>query len=190
MARQLVIFMSLALVLSISLPASGTEEFEMVFPHDGLTTEFSNDFGVYARERTHKGNDIFSPKGTPVVAVADGFVVQMRRGTKPGYYLEVRHADGYSTLYIHLNDDEPDTDNGRGGWAMAFAEGLESGDFVQAGQVIGYVGDSGNAENTPSHTHFELHRWGRPINPYPFLADANDAYQVRQAIEAGETVYR
>lgn len=190
MVRRLPVPLSLALVLLIALPAGATQDLEMVFPHQGVTTQFSNDFGVYAKERTHKGSDIFSPKGTEVVAVADGFVVSMGRGAKAGYNIKLRHANGYATLYLHLNDDAPGTDNGRGGWLGAFAEGLEVGDFVQAGQVIAYVGDSGNAENTPSHTHFELHRWGSAIDPYPFLADANDAYQVRQAIDAGDTVYR
>ncbi len=190
MVRRLPAPLLLALVLLIALPAGAAQDLEMVFPHQNLAAEFPDDFGVYVKERTHMGNDIFSPKGTPVVAVADGFVVSMGRGAKAGYNLKIRHADGYSTLYLHLNDDEPETDNGRGGWSGAFAEGLEVGDFVQAGQVIAYVGDSGNAENTPSHTHFELHRWGKAIDPYPFLVDAFDAYQVRQAIDAGETVYR
>lgn len=182
-------FLVVAMALALALPAGATDELEMVFPHDG-PTDFSDDFGVYAQERTHMGNDVFSEKGVPVVAVADGFVVKMRRGTKAGYYIEIRHADGYSSLYLHLNNDTPGTDNGRGGWVAAFAEGLAVGDLVQAGQVIGYVGDSGNAETSPPHTHFELHRWGRAIDPNPYLRDAWAAYEVRQAIEAGETVYR
>ena len=81
----------------------------------------------------------------------------------------IDHADDYSTWYMHLDNDDPGTNNGRGGAAAAFAEGLEVGDYVAAGQVIGYVGNSGNAEGTHHHTHFELRLDNRPIDPYPYL---------------------
>ena len=49
---------------------------------------------------------------------------------------------------------------------------LEEGSFVKAGEIIGFVGDSGNAEHTGSHTHFELHVDGKKVDPYPFLEEA------------------
>ncbi len=72
--------------------------------------------------------------------------------------------------YIHLNNDTPGTDDGLG-WG--FADGISSGVHVTAGQLIGWVGDSGNAEWTASHLHFELHHPDHgSVNPYPHLREA------------------
>ena len=75
---------------------------------------------------------------------------------------------------MHLDNDSPGTDDGSGGAAAAYAEGLEVGDRVVPGQVIGYVGDSGNAEWTGSHLHFELHVGGGPVNPYDAVLEAEE----------------
>jgi murein DD-endopeptidase MepM/ murein hydrolase activator NlpD len=161
-----------SLLAGSAAPAVADEGFEfMYFPHEGIGSDFSNDWGRPrdGGERTHKGTDVFAPKLTPVVAVADGFVTFMGTGKRPGYQVRIRHANGWATWYFHLNNDTPGTDDNRGGPEQAFAEGIEEGMFVTAGTVIGYVGDSGNAEPTPSHTHFELHRNGLAINPYPYL---------------------
>ncbi len=81
--------------------------------------------------------------------------------------MELEHDDGYESWYIHLNNDTPGTDDGLG-WG--FAPGIEQGVHVQAGQLIGYVGDSGNAESSGSHLHFELHGPdGAVLNPYTHL---------------------
>ncbi|NIQ53493.1 MAG: peptidoglycan DD-metalloendopeptidase family protein, partial [Gammaproteobacteria bacterium] len=79
---------------------------------------------------------------------------------------------GWESWYIHLNNDTPGTDDGRAGNGEIFGPGIEEGAFVRAGQVIGYVGDSGNAEGTHPHTHFELYQWGELVDPGPFLVDA------------------
>ena len=81
--------------------------------------------------------------------------------------LELRHDDGYESWYIHLNNDTPGTDDGLG-WG--FAPGIEQGVHVRAGQLIAYVGDSGNAESSGSHLHFELHNPdGDVVNPFTHL---------------------
>ncbi len=118
--------------------------------------------------RTHKGIDIFADKLTPVVAAADG-TVTLVRDTIGGdcCVLRLRHEDGSETLYLHLNNDTPGTDDGLG---YGIAEGITLGASVQAGQVIGFVGDSGNAEDTPPHLHFEYHEpSGAAIDPYVSL---------------------
>lgn len=170
----LVVALFLSSISGSAAPATADEGFEFTyFPHEGLDVDFANDWGrPRDGDRTHKGNDIFSPKLTPVVAVADGFVTFVGTTKRPGNQVRIRHANGWDTWYFHLNNDVPGTDNGKGGAEYAFAEGLKKGDFVAAGSVIGYVGDSGNAEPTPPHTHFELHRGGKAINPYPYLREA------------------
>ena len=172
MVVLLAVVVSFSMTVVRSAPASADEGFEFTyFPHQGLDSEFSNDWGnpLDNGERSHKGNDIFAPKLTPVVAVADGFVTFVGTTDRPGRQVRIRHASGYETFYFHLNNDTPDTDDNRGGAEDAFAPGIEKGLFVTAGTVVGYVGDSGNAEATESHTHFELRRRGVAQNPYEYL---------------------
>ena len=174
--------MALAAVVFASIPtgskapAYADEGFEfMYFPHQGLDVEFSNDWGAPrdGGARSHRGTDIFSPKLTPIVAVADGFITRIGESKRPGQQLRMRHANGWESWYFHLNNDNPGTDDNRaGGGALTFAEGIEEEMFVTAGTVIAYVGDSGNAEHTQPHTHFELHHNGTALNPYPYLRAA------------------
>ena len=176
MTRRISTFALLVVsLLGLAVPAgAGDEDFQFLsFIHDDITTEFSNDWGAgRSGGRAHKGNDVFSPKGTPVLAAADGFVEKLGNGPRSGFYIKLRHADGFDTWYMHLDNDTPGSDDGRGGADAAYAADLQEGDFVEAGQVIGYVGDSGNAERTTPHTHFELHRDGRAINPHDYLEGA------------------
>lgn len=125
--------------------------------------------------RRHHGQDIMSPKMTPLVACFDGVIYLGRGGRKGHYTMSIRGDNGWTANYYHVNNDTPGTDDGNGGDQYAFAPGLESGQRVTAGQFIGYVGDSGNAESTAPHLHFEL--WDRVtggvINAYPSLMAAN-----------------
>jgi len=121
--------------------------------------------------RGHQGTDIMSPKELEVLAVADGTVAGLSDGPRSGYYIRLIHGGGWESWYMHLANDTTGSDDGDGGEATAYAPGLTVGDRVRAGQVIGYVGDSGNAEWAGSHTHFELHIGDRPVNPYPYLVD-------------------
>jgi len=153
---------------------TGTTQFVIkAFPNETSNVRFSDTWGASrSGGRRHTGTDIMSPKGTWVVAVDDGIVERLDWHRLSGWNVMIRHADGWTSHYLHLNNDTAGTDDGEGGEETAFAEGLEVGDFVRAGEVIGFVGDSGNAEESGSHTHFELHVDGKKINPYPLLEEA------------------
>lgn len=152
----------------------GSSEFAVeVFPHDTAAIRFSDSWGNRRPGgRRHSGTDIISPRGTEVLAVADGIVTEMGASHMSGYFIRVEHADEWVTSYLHLNNDTNGTDDGAGGTWTAFHPTLQEGDEVVAGQVIGYVGDSGNAEGTIPHTHFEIKHDGEKRNPYPFLRSA------------------
>ena len=107
-----------------------------------------------SRGRTHQGTDIFSAKGTDVYAVTPG-TLRTRTGGLGGIALWLYGDDGNAYYYAHLD-----------GWA----DGIKTGSRVGAGDLIAYVGKTGNASGSSPHTHFQLHPdGGQPINPYPTL---------------------
>jgi hypothetical protein len=174
--RAIAIAIAIAIALLPATPAQAqTDElYPLVFPVDG-DHHYSDTWGApRSGGRSHEGTDIMAAKMVPVVAVAAGTVGWMHndQGGKC-CAMALDHDDDWSSWYIHLNNDTPGTDDGVG-WG--FAPGIERGVHVEAGQLIGYVGDSGNAEWTGSHLHFELHRPdGTKVNPYPHLLAAISA---------------
>lgn len=131
--------------------------------------------------RGHKGVDIFGHKLAPLVAAADGVITSDRRSgmTISGNTVIIRGDDGWRYLYIHLNNDAPGTDDGSNPQGWIIPNRLRVGDRVKAGDVIGYLGDSGNAESTPAHVHFEIHEPGvGAINPTPMVSAAEDAGRI------------
>ena len=159
----------------IAAPASAAvaPPFVVTFPQETEPTIFSSTYGAgRSGGRHHTGNDLMAPKMTEVYAAAAGVVTAMDTHGLAGRYLEIEHESGWSTRYIHLNNDDPGTDNGSADWSLTVASGIVVGSVVEAGQLIGYVGDSGNAEWTGSHTHFEIAHEGRTIDPYSLLKDA------------------
>jgi murein DD-endopeptidase MepM/ murein hydrolase activator NlpD len=173
-----VLVLGTLLVAGFAVPAKRADAavdspFTVEFPQDAEVTLFSSTFGASrSGGRRHHGNDLMAPKLTPVYAAADGVIVIIDSSSLGGRYVEVEHALGWSTRYMHLNNDDPGTDNGSADWSLTVVPGLEVGSHVSAGQQIAYVGDSGNAEWTGSHTHFELAYQGGAIDPYPYLEDA------------------
>jgi murein DD-endopeptidase MepM/ murein hydrolase activator NlpD len=158
-----------------ALPAEAASEppFVLEFPQDPQPTVFSSTFGASRSSgRAHQGNDLMAPKLTHVYAAAAGIVTVIDTHGSAGRYVEIQHRAGWSTRYLHLNNDDPGTDNGRADWSLTLVPGLGVGSHVEAGQHIGFVGDSGNAESTGSHTHFELAHEGGEVDPYPVLKDA------------------
>jgi murein DD-endopeptidase MepM/ murein hydrolase activator NlpD len=117
-----------------------------------------------SRGRSHKAIDIMAPWGTPVLASDEGKVAKIssNRGGGLAVYL-VDDTGRFVYYYAHL---------------AGYAEGLREGQAVQRGDVIGYVGTTGNAPKTAPHLHFAVllltgeHRWwgGEAVNPYPALA--------------------
>ncbi|MEX0667592.1 MAG: peptidoglycan DD-metalloendopeptidase family protein [Acidimicrobiia bacterium] len=139
---------------------------QIVFPVVGGDVSFIDDFyQVRSGGRIHSATDIMTNgvKGLPVAAASDGVVSWIGSTC---CYLSIDHGGGYETWYIHLNNDTPGTDDGLG-WG--FAPGIQEGTPVSKGQLIGYVGDSGNAEWVAPHLHFEIRLGGVAINPYPYL---------------------
>ena len=145
----------------------------MVFPVKHVMSHFYNDWGEIRGNgnRVHEGIDIRAPKGAPVVAIADGKVNTISYSDSSGYYIAIDHENGWLSLYVHLNDDVEGNDN-LGGRETAFAKNIYLGAEVIAGQIIGYLGDSGNAEGTVPHVHFEVRYMGNSFDVYEQIKDS------------------
>jgi hypothetical protein len=146
----------------------------ITFPVIGRVT-YWDDFGAPrdGGRRSHEGNDLMGRKMLPLVAAVDGTI---RSVTYPeatyGYSVTIEDSEGYTYHYIHINNDNPGTDDGKGEGHNAYAVDIQRGNRVVAGQLIGWMGDSGNAETTPAHLHFEIRKDGVPYSPYQSLKAA------------------
>lgn len=103
--------------------------------------------------RSHEGVDIFAPKGSPAVAAADGVVESVREGGLGGKTVWLR-PDGknISLYYAHLDRQD-----------------VQEGQRVKTGDVLGLVGNTGNAKFTPAHLHFGVYGIGGAVNPAPYV---------------------
>lgn len=130
--------------------SGGGSGFNPIWPLPGVSLIYSP-FNGYPG---HKGMDIAGPWGTPVVAAADGQVIEANNydswGYSWGYYVLIYHNGTYSTRYAHLS-----------------SVAVSTGQYVTAGTVIGYEGDTGNV--TGPHLHFEVYENGTRVNPAQFL---------------------
>jgi hypothetical protein len=183
--RSLLVAMLMGSLLATMVPGPVSAEMDengvypMIFPVQGPNTWTPN-FGACRGtncSRSHEGQDImtFGVKGVPVVAVAAGEVMWYPGSQSECCYLGIRHDDGWVTRYIHLNNDRQNangtyTDDGLG-WGIA--SGIGIGTWVEAGQLIGWVGDSGNAEGVSPHLHFELRRPNG--NPHGVAVDPTES---------------
>ncbi len=163
MRRRFLFVLLIALTAVPALPGSPAEAqvgpdgiYPMVFPLAApyrLTDSFGD---ARPGGRSHEGVDIMADgKGQEVYAAAAGTVRWI--GTTC-CYLAIEHDDGWETWYIHLNNDtqNPDGTYSDDGLGEGIADGIEVGTRVEAGQLIGWSGDSGNAEGSTPHLHFEL----------------------------------
>lgn len=137
----------------------------LLLPVQGITIEQLQDTFTDARSagRQHDAIDIMAPAGTPVLAVADGHVEKLFASDRGGLTVYQFEPGGrLAYYYAHL---------------QRYADGLAEGQAVRRGQVIGYVGSTGNASPEAPHLHFAVfelgpeRRWweGTAINPYPLL---------------------
>lgn len=180
---MLALFLAIAVLPLLANSANAAEPAppDWIFPIVGVDRvdfAYSDTFGApRSGGRSHHGVDIgtYGVKGVPVVAAADGVVRYVNWSSDADDLnpercctIAIDHADGWETWYIHLNNDDPGTDNGL---AWGIAEGIVPGVEVKAGQLIGWVGDSGNAEESIPQLHWEVHLNGAVVNPTPH-ADA------------------
>lgn len=137
----------------------------LIIPVAGVTPEQLRDSYAEPRSggRTHAAIDIMAPRRTPALAAADATVLKLHESRAGGHSLYLLDHDGRTRYYYaHLD---------------AYAHGLREGQPVSAGEVVGYVGDTGNAAPGNYHLHFSVAiladpaRWweGRNLNPYPLL---------------------
>jgi murein DD-endopeptidase MepM/ murein hydrolase activator NlpD len=133
------------------LPPGVTGGFQCPVPNG----RFINDWG-FARSggRTHKGTDIFASRGSKVLAPDSGRV-SLRSNELGGIVVWLTGDAGVSYYIAHLD---------------GYPSGLSNGQRVNKAQVVGYVGNTGNARGTSPHVHFQMHPGGgAPVNPYPTL---------------------
>lgn len=166
---------SLGLATASSQAASSGKVPPLVFPILGEAT-WTDDFGDARGQGSHEGNDLLAPRRALALAAEAGRVKFWTTSARAGCMLYLEGASGTQYLYIHLNNDLTDENDNRGTCVpgVAYAKGLASGDKVAAGDPIGFVGDSGDANGTSPHLHFEVHPdGGGATNPFPHLKRAS-----------------
>jgi murein DD-endopeptidase MepM/ murein hydrolase activator NlpD len=133
--------------LSLPMPVQGIEASQITDSWGGVRSE----------RRGHEGTDIFALRGTPVISTTHGVVVRKGWNRLGGRRVLVLGPAGWSHYYAHLD-----------AWSTV---GL--GDWVEVGTVLGYVGDSGDAQGTPTHLHYGIYLGGilggEATDPYPLL---------------------
>ena len=143
-------------------PSSGFEDFFdltgqsvrkalMKTPIDGA--RLSSNFGmrkhpILGYNKMHKGVDFAAPTGTPIYAAGDGIIEMAGWNSGYGKYVRIKHNSTYKTAYAHMSK---------------IAKGIGKGTRVSQGEIIGYVGTTG--QSTGPHLHYEVHMDGKPVNP-------------------------
>ncbi len=213
LSTSLLLSLLLTLVVALPASAMSAEIWFPVQVTDGVVHHDNYGDCRSGCSRTHRGNDIMAPQMTEIYAAESGYIRRAYGGDSrecfdgacSAYGFLVYGDDGNSYFYLHLNNDSPGRPDGcdaRGGPANAFSPRLtqvlkdrgtleplpnpyspSSVVHVEEGELIGYVGSSGNAGCRTDHLHFEMwegHKFygaddSRKSDPYPFLASARDA---------------
>lgn len=122
--------------------------------------------------RLHEGQDIMAPRGTPIASPTDAVVVRAGDGESSGLYVRTMNPGGESFVYMHLS---------------RIGEDIEQGKVLKRGDIIGFVGDTGNAVGAGPHLHFEIRTNWTATDPLPRLAGvftADEEARIRAAAEA------
>jgi hypothetical protein len=170
-ARGVLLLLLVAGLLAVAVPARSATKQSTVFPVVGEAT-YQDDFGQPRAGGVHQGNDIMAPRKAIAVAVESGKVKFWTTSASAGCMLYLYGDSGTTYLYIHLNNDVTMKNDNRGKCVAgtSYAPGLKDGARVQAGQQVGFVGDSGDANGIATHLHFEVHpQDGKAVDPYPYL---------------------
>jgi hypothetical protein len=128
---------------------------QLVFPVASKSASIGSFWGAVREggKRKHEGIDIFARKGTPVVAMSDGVVVSVTNGGKGGKTVWLRsHNNLWTEYYAHLHEQK-----------------VKWGQWVKKGEILGTVGNTGNARYTPSHLHFGVYTARGPVNPLQYV---------------------
>lgn len=128
----------------------------LAMPVQGVrANQVADTFGApRGRDRKHEGVDIFAKRGTPILSSTRGLVIGVREGGLGGRQVWVLGPAQERHYYAHLED---------------WAPGMARGRVVEAGDVLGFVGDSGNAKGTPPHLHYGVYGEGGAYDPLPLL---------------------
>jgi len=118
--------------------------------------QIANTWHAPRGNRRHEGQDIFAPRGTPVLSATEGYILRIGENNLGGQTVSVIGAGGRTYYYAHLD---------------SYAPHIAVGNHVTRETVLGYVGTTGNAAGTPPHLHFGVYTSGGAMNPLPLLAD-------------------
>jgi len=137
---------------------------KLLIPVEGMArAKLRDNFNEGRGKRKHEALDIMAPRGTPVIAAGDGRVAKLFTSVAGGITLYQFDPDEkFAYYYAHLD---------------RYAEGIKEGAVLKRGDLVGYVGTSGNAPPNAPHLHFTIFRlgpdkkwWkGTAVNPFPFL---------------------
>ena len=132
---------------------------ELLMPVQGVSVRRVADTWHAPRSggRQHHGQDIFARRGAPILSATDGIVIRVGTNNLGGNIVSVAGAGGRMYYYAHLD---------------SYADGLAVGKQIRAGDLIGYVGNTGNAAGTFPHLHFGVYTAAGAINPLPLLKAA------------------
>lgn len=134
---------------------------------DDLVANFGDPRG--GGTRSHEGLDMMAPDGAPIVTPTEAVVIRVGSGTNSGIYVSTANPGGETFVYMHL----------------ARAADIEEGDVLDAGELIGYVGNTGNASGGSAHLHFEMRKGREAMDPLPRLTEE---FSLEEKMEFAEEI--